>query len=209
MLQALERKVDLASQDLQCQLESQIAQMSNRDQQLQSDARALEDVRDVRSQKLAFEVRKELEQKLADNGMATQQLLRELRQELEARASQSQRQGEELRREMELKLERKSSASEMAMEELRHTLDNMRTQQQGTLHKLSEDMKQMSAELEVRLVKAQGSSQRLAAELHKDLDAELQPRPADTSCTKTGFTFLNCIPCQGGEPDRDESASVA
>ena len=209
MLQALERKVDLASQDLRCQLESQIAQMSNRDQQLQSDARALEDVRDVRSQKLAFEVRKELEQKLADNGMATQQLLRELRQELEARASQSQRQGEELRREMELKLERKSSASEMAMEELRHTLDNMRTQQQGTLHKLSEDMKQMSAELEVRLVKAQGSSQRLAAELHKDLDAELQPRPADTSCTKTGFTFLNCIPCQGGEPDRDESASVA
>jgi len=173
MLQALERKVDLASQDLRCQLESQIAQMSNRDQQLQSDARALEDVRDVRSQKLAFEVRKELEQKLADNGMATQQLLRELRQELEARASQSQRQGEELRREMELKLERKSSASEMAMEELRHTLDNMRTQQQGTLHKLSEDMKQMSAELEVRLVKAQGSSQRLAAELHKDLEVNL------------------------------------
>ncbi|CAE7652660.1 unnamed protein product [Symbiodinium sp. CCMP2456] len=174
MLQALERKVDLASQDLRCQLESQIAQMSNRDHwQLQSDARALEDVRDMRSQKLALEVRKEFEQKLADNGMATQQFMRELRQELEARASQSQRQGEELRREMELKLERKSSASEMAMEELRHTLDNMRTQQQGTLHKLSEDMKQMSAELEVRLVKAQGSSQRLAAELHKDLEVNL------------------------------------
>ena len=32
-------------------------------------------------------------------------------------------------------------------------------------------MKQLGAELEVRLVKAQGSSHRLAAELRKDLDA--------------------------------------
>ena len=174
MLQALERKVDLASHDLRCQLESQIAQIAEREQwqKLQSDVR----VDDVRVQKVALDLRKEFDQKLADSGTASQQLLREVRQELEARASQSQRQAEELRREMELKLDRKYSASEMAVEELRHTLDNTRTQHQGTVHKLSEDMKQLSAELEVRLVKAQGSSQRLAAELRKDLDAELHPR---------------------------------
>ena len=138
MLQALERKVDMALHDLRCQLELQIEQISDREQRqrLESDSRAFEE---ARMQKMVFDVRKEFEQKLADAGMGTQQMLRELRQEFEARSSLSQRHGEDLRRELELKLDRKFSSSEMVLEEFRHTLDNLRTQQQGTLHKFSEE----------------------------------------------------------------------
>ena len=175
-----EERMLQALQDTRCQLESQIVQMLDREQRqkLQSDIRAPEE---TWLTKMALDVRKEFDQKLADTGIATQQLLRELRQELEARSSQSQRQGDELRRELELKLDRKYSTSEIGLEELRHSLDNIRNQQQGTCHKLSEDIKQLSAELEVRLVKAQGSSQRLAAELRKDLDARQQLKAGEVS----------------------------
>jgi len=160
MLNALEEKVDLAIRDLQRQLETQINDLTQRE--------------DAQPQRLTVDLKRELEQRLVDANSKTQHTLADLRQEWDARAAQVQRQGDELRRELELKIEKRHSSTEMSMEDLKHEIDSLNAQQQSVGKKHADDLKQLTADVELRWVKEQSAAQRATLELRKDLEHSAQ-----------------------------------
>lgn len=158
LLTALEEKVDLAVQDLKRQLETQITELVQRDE----------------TQAQRAEVRRDLEQRLLDVNSKTQHLLADQREDFDARLAQVQRQGDELRRELELKIEKRNSSTETSLEDLKHQLEILSAQQQSVSKKQADDLRQLSAELEIRMVKEQSAVQRSSMELRTDLERGAQ-----------------------------------
>ncbi|CAK9091148.1 Reverse transcriptase domain-containing protein [Durusdinium trenchii] len=147
----LEEKLDLAVSDLKRQLEAQI-----------NDPSAPREI----VQRCAAEVKRELEQRLLEVNAKTQLALTDLREEVDARAAQVQRQ-DDLRRDLELKIEKRQSSTEMAVEELS-------AQQQSESRKHTDDIKQLSADMEIRMVKEQSAMQLVTMELRTDLERSAQ-----------------------------------
>lgn len=158
LLTALEEKVDLVVQDLKRQLETQITDLVHRDE----------------TQPQRLELRRDLEQRLLDANSKTQHLLADQREDFDARLAQVQRQGDELRRELELKIEKRNSSTETSVEDLKHQMENLSAQQQSVSKKQADDLRQLSAEVEIRMVKEQSAVQRSTLELRKDLERGAQ-----------------------------------
>ncbi|CAJ1396061.1 unnamed protein product [Effrenium voratum] len=155
VLQALELKLERATGDLQRQLEAQIARL---------------EPREVASAVQGPHLERQVEVRLQESAQSAQRLANELRQEWDAKASSFQRTGEDLRRELELKIEKKHSMGELAMEEMKHKVDNLSLQQQSATQRLGEELRQLKAEVEIRMVKGQGATQRMMSEMRKDVE---------------------------------------